>query len=134
MRIAILGHNKIGFIEGTYKKEDYGTNLIDLWERYNAIVLSWIMNCVSSDLLSGIVYSSNVCVVWKDLKERFDKINESRILQLHRAITTASPGTSSIATYFSKLRELWADFDCLAPSPGCDCPKASEYEVYNYGF
>lgn len=88
--IAILGRNKIGFIEGTCKKEDYGTNLTDMWEICNAIVLSWIMNCVSSDLLSGIVYSSNACAVWKDLKERFDKVNGSRILQLHRAIATAS--------------------------------------------
>ncbi|XP_070027775.1 uncharacterized protein [Nicotiana sylvestris] len=126
MRIAILGRNKIGFIEGTYKKEDYGTNLADLWERCNAIVLSWIMNCVSSDLLSGIVYSSNACAVWKDMKERFDKVNGPRILQLHRAIATASQGTSLIATYFSKMRELWAEFDCLAPAPGCDCPKSRE--------
>ncbi|XP_070040506.1 uncharacterized protein [Nicotiana tomentosiformis] len=103
MRIAILGRNKIGFIEGTYKKEDYSTNLTDLWERYNAIVLLWIMNCGSSDLLSGIVYSSNACAVWKDLKERFDKVNGSKILQLHGAIATASQETSSIATYFLKI-------------------------------
>ncbi|XP_075112712.1 uncharacterized protein LOC142182342 [Nicotiana tabacum] len=91
MGIAILGRSKIGFIEGTCKKEDYGTNLTDLWERCNATVLSWIINC-----------SHNYC--------------ESR--------------KSSIATYFSKLRELWAEFDCLAPASGCDCPKSSEYEVF----
>ncbi|OIT20572.1 hypothetical protein A4A49_54567 [Nicotiana attenuata] len=45
-------------------------------------------------------------------------------------MATASQGTSSIATYFSKLHELWAEFDCLAPAPGCDCPKSSEYEVF----
>ncbi|XP_075103729.1 uncharacterized protein LOC142178297 [Nicotiana tabacum] len=130
MRIAILGRNKIGFIEGTCKKKDYGTNSTDLWDRCNAIILSWIINCVSSNLLSGILYSSNACAVWKDLKERFDKVNGSRILQLHRAIATTNQGTSLIVTYFSKLRELWAEFDCLAPTPGCDCPKSSEYEVF----
>nr|XP_016467023.1 PREDICTED: uncharacterized protein LOC107789679 [Nicotiana tabacum] len=130
MRIVILGNNKIGFIEGTCKKEDYGTNLTDMWERCNVIVLSWIMNCVSSDLLSGIVYSSNACTIWKDLKERFDKVNGCGILQLHRAIATANQGTSSIAIYFLKLRELWVEFDCLEPTLGCDCPKSSEYEVF----
>ncbi|OIS97769.1 hypothetical protein A4A49_62463 [Nicotiana attenuata] len=37
----------------------FGPNLVDLWDRCNAIVLSWIMNRVSLELLSEIVYSSN---------------------------------------------------------------------------
>lgn len=40
MRIVILGRNKLGLIEGTCRKEAYGPNLSDLWERCNAIVLS----------------------------------------------------------------------------------------------
>ncbi|XP_075099517.1 uncharacterized protein LOC142176283 [Nicotiana tabacum] len=74
-RIAILGRNKLGFIDDTCKKESFGTNLVDLWERCNAIILPWIMNCVSPELLSGIVYSSNSSEVWNDLEERFDKID-----------------------------------------------------------
>lgn len=31
MRIAILGRNKLGFIDGTCRKENFGTNLTDLW-------------------------------------------------------------------------------------------------------
>ncbi|XP_075077323.1 uncharacterized protein LOC142164056 [Nicotiana tabacum] len=69
MRIAILGRNKLGFIDGKCKRENYGPNLVDLWDICNAIVLSWIMNCVSPELLSGNVYSSNASVVWNDLKE-----------------------------------------------------------------
>ncbi|XP_075103754.1 uncharacterized protein LOC142178321 [Nicotiana tabacum] len=121
MRIAILGCNKMGFIEGTSKKESYRPNLIDLWERCNAIILLWIMNCVSKDLLSEIVYSSYACAVWRDLKKRFDKVNRSRIFQLHKAIATVNQGASSIASYYSKLCELWDEFDSLAPVPGCDC-------------
>lgn len=40
MRITILGQNKIGFIDGTYKKKNYGSNLAALWKRCNIIVLS----------------------------------------------------------------------------------------------
>lgn len=77
MKIAILGRNKLGFIDGKCRKEGFGTNLVDLWERCNAIVLSWIMNSVSKELLSGIVYSTDACGVWRDLKERFDKVDGS---------------------------------------------------------
>lgn len=56
----------------------------------NTVVLSWLMNFVSTNLLSGIIYASSACVVWKELKERFDKINGSRTFSLHKEITTMS--------------------------------------------
>nr|XP_016450788.1 PREDICTED: uncharacterized protein LOC107775555 [Nicotiana tabacum] len=67
------------------------------------------MNCVSLELLSGIVYSSNATTVWNDLKERFDKIDCSRIFEIHKEITTINQ-----------------EFDSLAPTPGCDCAKSNE--------
>ena len=106
MRIAILGRNKLGFIDGSCKKEAYGENLKNLWERCNAIVLSWIMNCVSKELLSGIVYSTNAAEVWKELCERYDKVDGSRMYQLHKEIATISQGMGTISVYFSRLREL----------------------------
>ncbi|XP_075099178.1 uncharacterized protein LOC142176037 [Nicotiana tabacum] len=134
MRIAILGRNKLGFIDGTCRRGKFGPNLVDLWNRCNAIVLSWIMNCVSPELspelLSEIVYSSNTSAVWNDLKERFDKADLSRIFQIHKNIATINQGTSSISSYFSKLRHLWAEFDSLAPIPGCDCEKSREFVVF----
>jgi len=124
MRIAILGRNKLGLIDGKCRKNGFGPNLTDLWDRCNAIVLSWIMNCVSKELLSGIVYSTDACSVWRDLKERFDKTDGSRIFQLHREIVTLVQGTSTIAEYFTKLRLCWAEFDCIAPFPGCNCTES----------
>lgn len=35
------------------------------WERCNVIVLSWIMNFVSKEIFTGIVYSIDATVVWK---------------------------------------------------------------------
>ncbi|XP_069152700.1 uncharacterized protein [Solanum lycopersicum] len=104
MKIFIIGRNKLGFIDGSCTKEFYGPNLTNLWERCNAILLSWIMNCVSKELLGGIVYSTNAAAVWKDLCERYDKIDGSRIFQLHKEIATMSQDTNSISSYFSKLR------------------------------
>ncbi|XP_019262962.1 PREDICTED: uncharacterized protein LOC109240743 [Nicotiana attenuata] len=88
------------------------------------------MNCVSPELLSGIVYSSNACDIWKDLKERFDKVDGSRIFQLHKEIAIVSQGTSTITTYYSKIRSLWAEFDSLAPTPECECEKSREFVAF----
>lgn len=130
MRIAILGRNKLGFIDGTCVKEGFGPNLTALWERCNAIVLSWIMNCVSKELLGGIVYSTNAAAVWSDLKERYDKVDGSRIFQLHKEIASISQGTNSISVYFARLRDLWVEFDSITPVPGCACEKSRDFILF----
>nr|XP_009589228.1 uncharacterized protein LOC104086617 [Nicotiana tomentosiformis] len=78
----------------------------------------------------SVELSSNASVVWNDVKERFDKVDLSRIFQIHKSIATVNQGTSSISSYFSKLRLLWAEFDSLAPIPGCDCEKSREFVVF----
>ncbi|XP_019231186.1 PREDICTED: uncharacterized protein LOC109212029 [Nicotiana attenuata] len=73
MRVALLGRNKLGLIDGTCKKEKFPEILWNHWERVIAIVLSWSMNSVSKNLLGGITYASCAQVVWEDLFERFNK-------------------------------------------------------------
>lgn len=97
-----------------------------LEKNVNAVVLSWLMNFVSTNLLSGIVYASSACVVWKELKERFDKINGSITFSLHKKIATMSQGTNSVSVYFTKLKELWDEFESLIPSPECGCEKSRD--------
>ncbi|XP_070006028.1 uncharacterized protein [Nicotiana sylvestris] len=85
------------------------------------------MNTISLCLLSGVVYASNAHLVWKDLQEQFDKVNRMRIYQLHRAIATISHETDSVSVYFTKLKELWDEFDVMAPIPSCECEKSKYY-------
>nr|XP_009602039.1 uncharacterized protein LOC104097202 [Nicotiana tomentosiformis] len=58
------------------------------------------------------------------------RFNRVRIFQLHREIATISQGTDSVDTYFTKLKELWSEYDALVPSPGCDCVKSKDYIVH----
>ena len=133
MRISLLGKSKLGFVDGRYPKEKFDVSLHDLWEKCNAIVLSWIMNSVCTELLSGIIYATSAYKVWTDLQERFDKVNGSRVFFLHSQISTLNQGISSVSTYFSKLRELWAEFDALMPCPGCNCAESRKYvEHFKY--
>uniref|UniRef100_A0A3Q7GTS7 Retrotransposon Copia-like N-terminal domain-containing protein n=1 Tax=Solanum lycopersicum TaxID=4081 RepID=A0A3Q7GTS7_SOLLC len=55
--IALLGRNKIGFIDGSVLRTDFEDNLKKVWDRCNAIVISWLTCNVSKELLSGILYS-----------------------------------------------------------------------------
>nr|XP_033517587.1 uncharacterized protein LOC117281844 [Nicotiana tomentosiformis] len=130
MRMALLGRNKLGLVDGTCSKENFPESMWNHWERVNAIVLSWLINYVSSGLFGGIMYASSARVVWNDLHERFDKIDGSRSYNLHKEITTLNQGTASVSAYFLKLKDLWEEFEALVPAPGCDCPRSRDFVVH----
>ncbi|XP_070024623.1 uncharacterized protein LOC142181557 [Nicotiana tabacum] len=117
-------------VDGTYRKERFLEMMWNHSERVNTIVLSWIMNSVGKGLLGGIMYASSAQVVWEDLVERFNKIDGSRTFNLHKEIATLSQGTSSVSVYFSKLKDLWEEFEALVPASSCDCPKSREFVAY----
>ncbi|XP_019236051.1 PREDICTED: uncharacterized protein LOC109216356 [Nicotiana attenuata] len=121
------GKSKLGFVDGRFPKSKFEPELHDLWEKVNAVVLSWIMNAVRPGLLSSVLYASSAHKVWEDLKERFDKVNGSRVLFLHREMHYLTQGTKTVADYFSKLRDLWDEFDALMPCLGCPCPESKLY-------
>ncbi|XP_075074380.1 uncharacterized protein LOC142161985 [Nicotiana tabacum] len=130
MSLALKAKQKLGFVTGACAKESFEKNLHEEWETCNAIVHSWIMNYVSKDLLSSIIYASDAHAVWEDLQKRFDKVNRVQIFQLHRSILRLSQGADYVAVYFTKLKELWAEYDILVPYPDCGCPKSKEHMTH----
>ncbi|XP_019246365.1 PREDICTED: uncharacterized protein LOC109226015 [Nicotiana attenuata] len=105
LKIVLHGKNKLGFVLGTCKKSNYDVSLHELWDRCNAIVLAWIMNTVSPNLLSTVIYASDGYTVWEDLRERFDKVNASRAAYL----------------------KLWDEYETLISPPACGCPESKKH-------
>ncbi|XP_075112110.1 uncharacterized protein LOC142182086 [Nicotiana tabacum] len=126
-RVGLLGKSKLGFVYGHFPKSSFELALHDLWEKVNDVVLLWIMNSVRPGLLSSVLYAFDAHNVWKDLKERFDKVNGFRILYLHREIHTLTQDTMTVTDYFTKLKDLLDEFDALLPCPGCPCPESKKY-------
>lgn len=83
MRIALLAKNKLSFVDGSCYKESVPVDLYPQWDRCNALVLSWILNTISNELLAGIVFASSVATIWTDISERFNKVDGSRVFFLH---------------------------------------------------
>ncbi|XP_059313340.1 uncharacterized protein LOC132064393 [Lycium ferocissimum] len=110
MRLFLLGRNKLGLVDGTCSKDKFPEVMWNHWERVNAIVLSWVMNVVSKNLLGGIMYASIAQTVWEELFERFNKVDGSRTFNLHKEIATLTQGSASVSAYFTKMKNLWEDF------------------------
>lgn len=130
MRLSLLGRNKLGMVDGSCSKEKFYPELGNHKERVNVIVLSWIMSAVAKNLLGGIMYAKSAQAVWNDLGERFNKIDGSRTFNLHKEIATLSQGTTSVSLYYSRLKDLWEEFEALVRIPGCNCETSKDYVAH----
>ncbi|KZV35587.1 hypothetical protein F511_32753 [Dorcoceras hygrometricum] len=127
MLLALTAKNKVGFIDGSCVRPSDRSPSLHQWERCNAIVLSWIMSSVSKEIFAGIVYCTDASKVWADLKERFNKVSESRIYSIQREIVCLKQGSSPISIYFSKLKQLWDEYASLVTLPSCACATTRAY-------
>ncbi|KAF5463803.1 hypothetical protein F2P56_013935 [Juglans regia] len=102
MSKALSAKNKIGFVNGILKKPANTSDPKFLaWERCNDMVLSWIINSVTKNIASSILYIDVAAYVWKDLQERFSQRNRPRIFQLKKAISSLTQEQQSVSDYFT---------------------------------
>ncbi|XP_075084943.1 uncharacterized protein LOC142168183 [Nicotiana tabacum] len=127
MKVALLVKNKLGFVDDTCLKSSYRGELAAQWDKYNAVVLSWLISTVSSELVPSIMYVASARKVWDGFKKRFDKDNLTRIYQLWTEIATLRQGTNSVTSYFSKMKDSWDELDILSLLSSCDCEESRPY-------
>ncbi|XP_075079316.1 uncharacterized protein LOC142164737 [Nicotiana tabacum] len=60
------------------------------------------------------------------LHELWEKCKTIVLSRIMNSIATFTQGISSVSTYFSKLKELWAEFDALMPYHGCGCEESKK--------
>lgn len=131
MLIAFRSKNKIALIDGSCNRPASIFPSLLQWEHYNAIVLSWIKNSISKEIFGGIVYSNDLAIVLEDLRERFSKVNGSRIFALLREIGCLVQDNSTISVFYSKLRQIWDEYAYLVVMPTCSCECAKKYVEFD---
>lgn len=69
---------------------------------------------MNQELSVGIVFASSVALAWQDLKERFDKVNGSRIfflldrLQLLTKVSLLFLFTSHVSKFYGMSIVFWS--------------------------
>ncbi|XP_062149799.1 uncharacterized protein LOC133858355 [Alnus glutinosa] len=126
MIMALTAKNKLKFVDGSLKKPS--TELEDefhAWNRSTNMVLSWILNSVSKDIATSVIYINSAEEMWTDLKDRFSQKNGPRIFQLQKAISSHSQQNVFVSEYYTRLKGLWDELTNYRPIPQCsyDTPK-----------
>ncbi|XP_060961970.1 uncharacterized protein LOC133032138 [Cannabis sativa] len=125
MQLAISVKNKIGFLDGSIPKPyTSDQNLYNAWYRNNNIVISWILNSVSKEISSSILYDECASAIWNDLKVRFHQKNGPHIYNLRKDLMNLKQENQTISMHFTKLKTIWEELTNYRPSctcNGCTC-------------
>ncbi|XP_035547344.1 uncharacterized protein LOC118348894 [Juglans regia] len=105
------------------------------WNRSILFVLSWLLNALSKEIASSIIYIDSVEDMWNDFKERFSQSNQPRTFRIRKAIVSLIQETSSVSSYFTRLKSFWEEMFHFRSMPPCSCgvvKKIVEYQQEDY--
>ncbi|GAU33433.1 hypothetical protein TSUD_380690 [Trifolium subterraneum] len=113
MQRALGAKNKLRFVDGSVEIPALHDFNRHYWERCNHLVHSWILNSVSDQIGSTIVFHENAIDVWRDLQERFSKVDRIRIATLRSSINNLKQGTKTVLDYFTEMKALWEELTLI---------------------
>ncbi|XP_057950866.1 uncharacterized protein LOC131145683 [Malania oleifera] len=129
--LAISAKNKSCFINGTIAKPKDEDPLFAAWSKCNTMILSWLLNVVSRDIASSVLYHEFAKYFWDDIAVRFQQSNGPRLYQLKKDISDLMQENLTVTAYFTRLKGLWDELSnyiatkkCVC-GQGCACVKSS---------
>lgn len=130
VQLALGAKKKLGFINGDKKKPESGENEIADWISTDCMVRSWLLNSISKEISGAFIFATTAKELWDELEEHFGESNGPLIYQLQRQIASITQGNNSLSKYYTNLKQLWDELNCLVPSPPCNCGSAKNiYEI-----
>uniref|UniRef100_A0A803Q475 Retrotransposon Copia-like N-terminal domain-containing protein n=1 Tax=Cannabis sativa TaxID=3483 RepID=A0A803Q475_CANSA len=136
MQLAISVKNKLRFLDGSIPKPpstDY--SLYNAWIRNNNIVISWILNSVSKEISSSLLYDESAAAIWTDLKTRFHQRNGPHIYNLRKGLMNLRQDNQSISMYYTKLKTIWEELSNYRPNytcNGCTCGGVKKLQEHHH--
>ncbi|GKE16989.1 cysteine-rich receptor-like protein kinase 8 [Tanacetum coccineum] len=80
--IALNAKNKMKIITSEFREPNVNSDIMELWERNNDMLISWILNTDSEQIGKNLNYINSVSKLWLKLQECYAQIDGHRIYQL----------------------------------------------------
>jgi len=74
MQLALSAKSKLPLIDGTLAQPNSSHPSFHAWSHANNVVITWIYNMVSKDILTSIIFST-AKEIWDVLRKRFPRKN-----------------------------------------------------------
>ncbi|XP_075670240.1 uncharacterized protein LOC142640010 [Castanea sativa] len=105
--LSLSGRNKFGFLDGSIPTPDLAHSLYNAWHRAKTTILSWMVNSLSKDLATNVMYIHTARDLWIDMRDRFSQPNVPRFFKIQKEILKLSQGSLLASSYFTKFKILW---------------------------
>lgn len=99
-----LWENKWEFVDGSIEVPSDDDLNFAQWECLNNLIHSWIINSVSDQITSIIIYHGHALDACNDLHERFTKVDHVSILTLCSTINILNQDSKYVMEYFIELK------------------------------
>ena len=86
MQHALLSKNKLKFVNGNIITPLPTDPNYEAWERWNVMILSWIMRTLTPNIAESMMYIDSAKELWDELKERFSQGDYIQISDLFQEI------------------------------------------------
>ncbi|CAM8947931.1 unnamed protein product [Rhodiola kirilowii] len=113
IEIALSARLKLDFVLGRHSRPGDDDPMLAKWQRCNDVVMSWLINSVSKQIVGQILHADDVAAAWQTLHVRYVGSNLSRKFSLKKDICNLLQGDMDIASYFDKLTNYWEELDAM---------------------
>ncbi|KAK4411591.1 Retrovirus-related Pol polyprotein from transposon RE2 [Sesamum angolense] len=97
---------KLGFIDGSFPQPATGSKTFEQWRRVDLMVISWIWNSLSKDIVEAFMYASSSRELWLELQRSYGRSNGPMLYKIQRELSTVSQGDLSVIAYLTKVISL----------------------------
>ncbi|XP_056689525.1 uncharacterized protein [Spinacia oleracea] len=121
MMLALSAKNKIGFVDGSISKPEFGTIECKAWERCNDLVCSLILGDLSEIIAKSVMFLKSAREVWLDLEERFGFASMAQVYSLEQKLPELTQGEKTVSEFFTEIKTIWDAIEEAHPMPYCTC-------------
>ncbi|KAL2243457.1 UNVERIFIED_CONTAM: hypothetical protein Sindi_0463700 [Sesamum indicum] len=99
---------------------------MEQWDKADSMVISWILNSISRDIVESFMYTNTSRELWIELENRYGQSNGPMECKIKKELGALSQGSLTVFAYFSKLKKLWDELASIMYTPKCTCGAAKE--------
>lgn len=87
----------------------------------NDMVIAWILNSLDKEIAETVIHTETAGDIWKEIEKRYGQASGTKVFQIRKEISSITQGSSSIASYFNRIKRLWNELNISIAYPPCTC-------------
>lgn len=100
---ALRAKRKSGFLNGSMAKPAEESLDLESWLSVNSMILEWIRTSNKPRVHSTMMFITEACKLWENLKNRLSVGNKVRVHQLVTKLATSRQGGQAVIDYYGHL-------------------------------